>query len=77
MLIKSVSITRPNERIVVVSAQKFNQVAGPGLNLVFLWPFKIFYKIDLDQKIPGWKSLSKEDIERIVREKFLESGFII
>lgn len=66
-LIKSVVVIRGNERIVIFRLGLFSRISGPGFVIV-LWPLEQSIKINLDEKVPNWLSLSYDELTRQLKD---------
>ena len=68
----SVKSVRENHRMIVVRLGRPSGVLGPGL--VFVLPFvDLPVDVDLDESIPGWRSLTRSELAEKLLAWYAES----
>jgi regulator of protease activity HflC (stomatin/prohibitin superfamily) len=73
MLLTSVKFLKNNERMVVFRLGRFVNIVGPALVLLIPILYK-GVKVNLSEKIPGWKALSKEELEEKIKSIVMEEN---
>ena len=69
----SVKILREDERLAIFRFGRFFKIAGPGL--VFIIPIiDRGMKINISENIPGWRALSKMELEEKIRAHALSKA---
>jgi len=66
----STRILKEMERGVVFRLGRLNKIIGPGFVFV-LWPVEQIIKIDLNQIIPEWQRILKEELNEKIKQKAL------
>ncbi len=66
ILARALKIVREDERVAIFRLGRFFSVGGPGL--VFLIPVvDKGVKVNLSENIPGWKGLSKAELDEKIK----------
>lgn len=67
----SIKVIREDERIAIFRLGRFFRVSGPGLVLI-LPVIDKGVKINLPEKLPGWRGLSEKELEEKIKELVLK-----
>ena len=66
ILIMSIKVVREDYRYVIFRIGKFFRIVGPGLILILPFVDKVV-KVNLSEAIPGWQTLSEEQLNEKIK----------